>query len=713
MSHRRAPSPRTWAILIFGVALLVRLIYLFQIKANPYFASPDVDELWHLRWAMEILDTSFWGTEVYFRGPLYPYLLALFWKITGASYFWTRFIQLAFGAASVSLTYLIGREYFSEKTARLGSVFYAVYGTLILYEGMLLIEGTFIFLNLLGLLILARNRDNPSRMPFLLCGLVFGLSAIARPNILLVVPLLGLWLLVHFSSRIGLKPVILLVVVFFAGVAAPILPVTVRNYVVADDFVLISSQGGINLYLGNNPSAEGLTMIMPEIVLDARVPWTKFIPTTTQYAEKEEGRPLKPSEVSSFWSNRAKQFIYEHPGMFLGLTYKKLVYFFSGFENSDQMDIYDFRKYSGLLSVLIFDKGLKFPYGLFAPLALLGIALSYRRWRPLAPLLLFIVGYIPSVIFFLVTARHRLAVIPLFLLFAAYAVFWLYDAVRQGGLAKAGVPLLVLLLLLVTANINFFDLGFQNVPQIHFGLGLSHTRQGNYPAAIEEFNLALKEAPSSPAVYMGLGTAYIKMGRSREAVGPLNQAVTLDPNYTDAFINLGQAYFESGDMERAELAFRRAALLEPTRVEPYLNLGEISMSRNDLNLAKQNFLKALELQTDNHVIYAKLGVLYGRAGDTAAAAVHFRQALQINPGYAPAYLNWGNISLINGDTTTAMEKYYAAIQRDSTLLEPYFNLALLFLRVGDTAMARDNLDILLRRKPDFAKGLELKRLMGD
>ncbi|MDD4053083.1 MAG: tetratricopeptide repeat protein [candidate division Zixibacteria bacterium] len=454
-------------------------------------------------------------------------------------------------------------------------------------------------------------------------------------------------------------------------------------------------------------------MIMPEIVPDARIPWTKFIPTVPQFAEKEVGRPLKPSEVSTFWSNRAKQFMYEHPGKILALTYKKLVYFFSGFENSDQMDIYDFRQYSGLLSVLIFDKGLKFPFGLFAPLALIGIGLTYRRWRPMTPLLLFIVGYIPSVILFLVTARHRLAVIPIFLLFAAYTVFWLWDAIKQGGLSKAGIPAAILVLLLVIANINFFDLGFRSVPQIHHNLGLSHMRQGDYQAAIDEFNLALKEAPSSPAIYVSIGGAYIKMGRSQDAIAPLNRAVTLDPNYTDAYVNLGLAYFDVGDMDRAEMAFRRAAALDPERIEPYLNLGEMYMARNDLNLAKQNFLKALDLQPENNVIYAKLGVLYGRAGDTVSAAVHFQRALQINPRYAPAYLNWGNICLVSGDTNLAMEKYYAAIETDSTLLEPYFNLAVLFLRVGDTAMARDNVNTLLRIKPDYAKGLELKRRLGN
>ncbi len=713
MTERRAISYKTWAILIFGVALLVRVIYLLQIKSNPYFYSPDVDELWHLRWAKEILTTSFWGTDVYFRGPLYPYLLALILKITGSDYFWARLVQMLLGAGTASLTYLLGREYFSERAARLGGLFCAFYGTLILYEGMFLIEGTFIFLNLLGLVIISRHRENPKRLVYFWAGLVFGLAAIARPNILLVVPCLGLWLFLHFYDRIGLKKVGVLLAVFFVGVVLPILPVTIRNYVVADDVVMISSQGGINLYLGNNPSAEGLTMIMPEVVLDARIPWTKFIPTISAYAEKERGRPLKPSEVSTFWTNRAKQFMYEHPGQFLSLTFRKLVYLFSGFENSDQVDIYDFTQYSSLLSLLLFDKGIKFPFGLFGPLALVAIGFSFRRWRPLAPLLIFMAAYIPTIIFFLVTARHRLVIVPILLLFAAQSVFALWELVRKPRWDKMLGPVSVTILLLVAANINFFDLGFRNIPQIHYNLGLSYIRSGNYQGAVDEFKLALDAAPNSPAIYLNLGTAYSKLGRTQDAITALDRAVTIDPNYGDAFISLGLAYFDAGQMERSEMAFRRAAALEPGRIEPYLNLGEIYMAGGDLNLAKRNFQRALDMQPDNHVIYTKLGVVYGRSGDTASAAIHFMRSLQINPTYAPAYLNWGNISMINGDTAAAMEKYYAAIRCDSTAPEPYFNLALLFLKTGDTALARDNVNTLLRLKPGYDKGLELKRLLGN
>jgi len=700
---------KKWAILIFGVAFVIRLIYLLQIKSNPFFNTPMVDELWNIQWADDILHKSFWGTQVYFRGPLYPYLLALFLKITGSSYFWTRLIQMVISSATVSITYLLGRRFFSERVARLGSVFLAIYGTIILYDAMFLIPVIFIFLNMLGLYLLARNRDNPGLIAYLIIGCVFGLSAIARPNILFVVPFLALWIFFHFRRRIETRSNVILVLLFLIGVGLPIAPVTVRNYIVADDIVLISSQGGINLYLGNNPSAEGMTMMMPEIDLDASIPWTKFIPVTTEYAEKEVGHPLKPSQVSAFWTNKAKEFIFEHPGKFLALTFKKTVYFFSGFENPDQHDIYDFRKYSSLLSILIFDYGLKFPYGLFAPLGLVGIGLCYRKWRELAPLLIFFVCYIPTVVLFLVTARHRLTIIPIMLLFAAYTVFYFWDKIKIGKIKDTTAASTILIVLLVLSNINFFELGLQNTPQIHQNLALTYSRQEKYPEAIREYKLAIEEAPRVPALFFGLGTTYLNMGRYQDAIQQLSTAVSIDPDYYDAYINLGVSYEKSGDYDRAEMNYRRAATLEPDNKQPYAHLGELYTSQDKLQQAAMNFQRVVEIDPSDYTTLAKLGVLYGRVGDSATAFSYFRRALDINPRYAAGYLNWGNIELVSGDTAAAIEKYNDAKRLDRTLLEPYFNLAVLYMRRGDRRMALTNLDSLLVINPNYERARELKR----
>lgn len=698
-----------WAILIFGVAFIIRVIYLLEVKSNPFFYEPMVDELWNIDWARNILERSFWGTEAYFRGPLYPYFLALLLKITGSEYFWTRFLQMIISAGSVVLGYLLAREFFSERIARLTSIFYAIYGTMIFYEGMFLIPVLFIFLNLLAVLIIARNRDNPGKWPYFLAGLVFGLSAIARPNILLVVPLMALWIFFHFRKRIETRLVIVLLLLFFIGVGLPIAPVTVRNYVVVDDFILISSQGGINLYLGNNTVAEGLTMMMPEIVLDAGVPWDEFNPAVTAYAEKAVGHPLTPSEVSDFWSNKAKEFIFENPGHFIGLTFRKLVYLFSGFENSDQIDIYNFRQYSSLMSVLIFDKIVKFPFGIFAPLALLGLGLAYKRRRELAPLLIFFFGYIPTIILFLVTARHRLTLVPIILMFAFYAFFYLWDKYKAADWKKVAWPTIILLALLVFQNTNYFDLGFKNVIHFHYTLGLSQTRQGNYEEAIKEFNAAIKKAPASPELYAGLGQAYYRMRQLDSATSKFSQAVLLDPNYMDGLINLAICYYETGIYDRAEMISRRAMKINPNRIEPYVNLGEIAMARDNFEEARHYFQQALAIDDTDHVLNNKLGTLFGYAGDTASAYSYFRKSLTIRPDYAGGYLNWGNIYLINGDTITAIEKYNKAIELDPLAVEPYFNLAIIYIRLGDLDKARQYVDELLKINPNYEKALEMKR----
>lgn len=699
------------AILFFGMAFLIRLIYLLQIESNPYFYEPIVDELWNIQWAKEILGPSFWGNEAWFRGPLYPYFLALLLKITGSDFFWVRIIQILISSGSVVLTYLLGRECFSEKTGRLGAFFHLIYGTIIFYEAMFLIPVIFVFLNLLALLILVRNRDNPRKWPFFITGLIFGLSAIARPNVLLIAPLLAIWIFYRFRHKIEYRSIAIIIFLFFFGIGLPIAPVTARNYIIADDIILISSQGGINLYLGNNPRAEGLTMMMPEAVLDERVPWDEFIPTVTKIAERESGRELKPSEVSGFWSNKARQFIFGQPVEFIKLTFRKLVYFFSGFENSDQTDIYDFRKYSSLLSILIFNYGLKFPFGLFAPLAIVGIGLSFKKRKNFAPLLIFIVGYIPTVILFLVTARHRLTVIPLMLLFSAFALLYLWDNIVK--IKKVIIPAIAIVILTLLMNYNYFDIGFENKAQIHYNLALNHTRQGDFAQSIKEFQLAIKEAPGNPALYFGLGTAYNSLGLFKEAVPQFNQAILIDASYIEAYINLANSYIELGQLDRARIALRRATNLDPDRVEIYINKGDLHMMQDEMDEARRSFLKVIKLEPDNYTSYTKLGVIYGQAGDTATSYSYFREGTRLNSSYLPGYLNWGNICLINGDTIMAIEKYNRAVDADSLSPQPFYNLAILYYRKGDLGQSRSYLERLLKIVPDFEPALNLRDRMSN
>ena len=108
-----------WPLVIFLAAFLLRLIYLLQFRSNPSFDYPMVDELWHLNWAKEIMGGNFWGSEAYFRGPLYPYFLAIVYKISGDSIFVARLIQSLLGSFSAILVYAIGHKLFSKTIGRI------------------------------------------------------------------------------------------------------------------------------------------------------------------------------------------------------------------------------------------------------------------------------------------------------------------------------------------------------------------------------------------------------------------------------------------------------------------------------------------------------------------------------------------------------------------------------------------------------------------
>src|SRR5262249_33998938 len=97
-------------------------------------------------------------------------------------------------------------------------------------------------------------------------GFLLGLTALMRENILVAAPLFFLWAVWPRAGADergaptaggGLRASLIAGAVLFAGTLLPILPATIRNAVVAKEFVLITSLGGENFYTGNNDVASG------------------------------------------------------------------------------------------------------------------------------------------------------------------------------------------------------------------------------------------------------------------------------------------------------------------------------------------------------------------------------------------------------------------------------------------------------------------------
>ena len=154
------------------------------------------------------------------------------------------------------------------------------------FEAELLAVGLEVFLYLLLLdriLHALTARDDRS---WLVAGLVGGLAAISRPNILLFLALLVPWVArlrpeqhkaeQNVGQRATVQPAgraANLRPLFFSGLGlmTVVLSVTLRNVVVGGDVVLISANGGINFHIGNNAEQDRAVAIPPGMAWEEMV----------------------------------------------------------------------------------------------------------------------------------------------------------------------------------------------------------------------------------------------------------------------------------------------------------------------------------------------------------------------------------------------------------------------------------------------------------
>ncbi len=105
-----------------------------------------------------------------------------------------------------------------------------------------------------------------------------------------------------------------------AGAAVALAPAAIRNRVVAGEWLLVSSHGGLNFYIGNNPDADG-TYHRPagRHALDRGAD-----PDTRRVAEAAAGRSLTDSEVSDHFYRQALRWMRDRPADAIALFVRKL-----------------------------------------------------------------------------------------------------------------------------------------------------------------------------------------------------------------------------------------------------------------------------------------------------------------------------------------------------------------------------------------------------
>src|SRR5262245_5957888 len=115
----------------------------------------------------------------------------------------------------------------------------------------------------------------------------------------------------------------------------------------------------------------------------------------------------------------------------------------------------------------------------------------------------------------------------------------------------------------------------------HSQLGIALMRQHLYHAAIDEFEAAIRNSPSTLDPWVGLAAIYIRLGNGPKALDEARKAVNLAENSPDVQLVFGRAHWLSRNLSDAETAALRADELDPSNEQAAELLLHIYFDRKD------------------------------------------------------------------------------------------------------------------------------------
>ena len=588
-------------VYIFLGVFVFRLFVLVRLTNSQFLLPSSGDMFFYNDWALRILRGNWTEHTAFYGLPLYAYLLAGIYKICGYSPFVPGLLQAGCEGGTAVLLYKLGVLAFPgdsdqavEKPQRgadlhrgqvigiAAAIGWALFQPAQGYSVILMPTAWLVFVFWFVVWQIVKRGQAPPLWQLLLLGGLIGFTAMGIATILFLVPLLLAALFLRWVAPLSYRSTGAIMVL--AGVFLGASPAWIHNYFVAHDSVFLSAHSGVNFWIGNNPVATGYPRFPPGLHAGQEA----MLKDSIASAEKAAGRPLKRSEVSSYWSQKAHDWIRRHPIDFLKLLGTKFKNFWSAFSYDDISVVTALRDQS----VTLPGEG----FGLIAALGLPGLIIACwkfpaSRWIAAAVLL-----HMGSLLTVFVTERYRLAAVPGLLLFAAYGLWELWRSIATARYRLAGLFLFLL----------FFGTAFVSMPQKDPTLW-----------ALDTYNSGLQ----------ALDAQQIELARQR-----LDLAYAYSPHNAEINFAEGNLHLALRETDTAKSYYFSALRLDPEHVGAYNNLGVLALQESRWELAARFFRHALEHAPNNAKLHFLLAQAELKSGERAAARRSIERAVELDPG---------------------------------------------------------------------------------
>lgn len=583
---------------IVGLALTIRMIYLYEVSKSPTFLIPIIDSKAYDMIARELVEERNMSTHFFYQAFFYPFFLSIIYFLSNTSIVCAKVIQVSIGAIACVLTFFMGQKVFDRRTGILAGVIIALYGPLIAFEGELLATSLASFWTLVLLHLFLKADNKKGDFFYFVLGLCGGLSIITRATFIPFFVAASCWLVYALNRSSMVWWMIAGKYAFIlAGFLFIIIPVSLQSLIITGSFSPLPASGALNFYMGNNPEISEIMAARP----GGR--WEELLSLPLRHGAKSM------EDANKYYRQQVLNYALTEPVHFLFRLGRKTVHFFSSREIPSNFDLYLSRKYSKLFSILTWKiHGFGFPFGVLMPMAILGLVLSWRK-IPM-PIMLFLILYPSAIILVFVTARYRAPMVPVLAVLAAAGCLRMIEKIKEKQwrhtAAMAGIVVVIGLLSSIAGPFSAEKLNFE--AEMYYSLGSEKAEKGNIEEGISDLKKAIQLDPEYTAAYHNLGGILFKAGRADEALTYFMKALEINSRLTSIHSNIGHTLLKLGRTDQAISHFMAEIQITPYDLNAYYSLGNVLMQRGEFEKAAGYLRKAFLLakESGNYVLAAEI-----------------------------------------------------------------------------------------------------------
>lgn len=617
-----------------------------------------------------LLWTHWMGSRQFYQDPLYPYLIGLTYRIFGDD---VRFVfawQMALGVMSNGLICLLAWRFFGSVVAVCAGALALLCAPLVYYELVLLRESTIAFAGLGVIWLTDRALTRGGWGWFALLGASLGLAFLLKSSLTLLAVGVLIGIVAHFRRRWSELRVPALATV--AGLVLALTPLAARNGALGLPPLAFASSGGFTFMISN------------DVTYDPKVGFHIDVPRFAQFMN-ETGGGLVSGVTNVLRAHTVASYV--------TLLAQKFERAWHWFEIPNNDNFYYTRLRAPVLAWL------PVTFWLCSPLALVGLALSARRFSRVWLLYVLAACCLAPLIAFYVLGRFRIALVAAVIPFAALTIVEIVRATGNRQYLRAILVTAAVLILgtwtgrplqgqpligatywltpfitryepalraalaardparAASAYLQFFQYEpdvtqvtslsdgavVQILAQMHTDCASLLRASGQIDQAkvqsaqaAELARLSMRMDPSNFTGRRLLADTLFDEQSFGEAVASYTDYLKARPNDVEAMVRLAVALAATNRLDEAVGHAQQAVKLGPGNGEARWYLATLLLARGDVAGATEHAVEALALKPDDPAAHDLMGRVWASQGKVDAAKAEFERALQIDPAYVQA-----------------------------------------------------------------------------